>query len=150
MADWQRWYLTAPYAAGVGTLASMMLGPVWFPVGAVGAMLPVWVYRSRGSRTAEHLVRQMAYEIQDTVQTWFGVLTGVLLMVTLLAQTAFSGFGEMLGVLGNQAAMSPLPIAYWATSAISLVGLSTDELSAKVVGGFALIAFAVAYMVKEG
>lgn len=150
MPDWQRWYLTAPYAAVVGWLATMAMGPAWFPVGAIGAMLPVWVYRSRGSRTAEHLARQMAYEIQDTVETWFGVATGILLVLVLLAQTAFAGFGEMLGVLGNQAAMSPLPIAYWATSAVSLVGLSTDELSAKVVGGFALIAFAIAYMVKEG
>jgi len=150
MADMQRWYLTAPAAAIVGALASWALGPAWFPVGAIGAMLPVWAYRSRGSRTAEHFAAQMAYEVQDTVQTWFGVMTGILLVLLLLAQTAFAGFGEMLGVLGNQAAMSPLPIAYWATSAVSLVGMSTDDLSAKVVGGFALIAFALAYMVKEG
>lgn len=146
----QRWYLTAPYAAGVGAIASMTLGAAWFPVGALAAMGTVWAYRSRGSRTAEHFARQMAYEVQDTVQTWFGVATGILLMLTLLAKTAFSGFGDMLGVLGNQAAMSPLPIAYWATSALAMVGMSTDDLSAKVVGGFALIAFAIAYAVKNG
>lgn len=145
-----RWYLTGPYAVAVGALASMTLGPLWLVPGALAAMVPVWIYRSRGSRSAEHLARQLGYELQDSLQTTFGVATGLLLALLLFAETLFAGSGEMLGVLGNQAAGFPVPIAYWATTLVGLVGISADDVSARVFGGFALICFAVAYAVKRG
>ncbi|WP_135807459.1 hypothetical protein [Halorussus marinus] len=145
-----RWYLTGPAALGVGWLASTTFGMMWFLPGAFAAMLPVWAYRSRGSRTAEHMARQMAYEMEDSLQTTFGIATGILLAMMLFAQTLFNGTGEMLGVLGNQAAGFPLPIAYWTTSLVGLVGFSSEDISMEVFAGFALMCFAVAYAVKRG
>ena len=143
-----RWYVTGPTAVAAA-LVGATVHPLGLILGPLLVMMPVWVYRSRGSRTAERQIQQMAYEMQDSVQATFAIASGLLFALLILTETVFSSSGQLLGVIAEQASGVPLPLAYIATTALGWVGLDAGSVTAAQFAGFALIAFAIAYAVRE-
>ncbi|QIB73546.1 hypothetical protein G3I44_04155 [Halogeometricum borinquense] len=143
------WLVIGTAALFAGALAAK-ISPSLFIAGVLVVMVPVWGYRSRGSRTPERMIKQMAYEMQDSLQTALGVGTALMLVMALFVETMFAGAGDMLGALAGPIAANSLPLAYIGTTLAGIAGISgTAELGAKTFAGFALMLAAGAIILRR-
>jgi hypothetical protein len=143
------WLAIGSTALMVGAVAGTISPPL-FIVGVLAVMVPVWAYRSSGSRTPERMMRQMAYEMQDSLQTALGVGTAILLAMAVFVETMFAGAGEMIGALADPIAANSGQLAYLSTTVAGVAGISGGaELGAKSFAGFALMLAAGAIILKR-
>jgi|GEM_PF-6342637 len=147
-----RWYITGPIALAASLLAST-LHPVGIIAGPLAVMIPIWIYRGNVhetmSRDPNDGVRHLAYEMRYSVEAFFGVASGLLFLGFVLLETVFSGSGDLFAVIAGQLAGFPIPVAYWVTTLLAFAGLDSGAVTAGQFAGFALIAFGLAYAVKE-
>ncbi|WP_435143717.1 hypothetical protein [Halobaculum sp. P14] len=143
----KRWYLVAPLAIG-GGLGAMLVDPMLTPLGVLAVMLPVWIYRSRGRLgDPKQTLKQVGQEAGKSTQAASVGAVGLLSGLWFFASTLFESGGEILGTLGGMAAQVPLPLAYWGTTTVGLLGLN-GNISTATFAGFALLAFGLGIAAK--
>jgi hypothetical protein len=143
-----KWYITGPVAL-LAAVGAGMVHPVAAPFGLLAVLVPLWVYRSRGRLGDEkRALEQLGKEATKSTESFFAALTGGLVAVWLVAEAAFGGAGELLGELFAMVGQAPLPLAYWGTAIMGVLGMETTDITTPVLVGFAVIAFGIALGVK--
>jgi hypothetical protein len=143
-----KWFITGTVAL-LAAVGAGMFHPVAAPFGALLVLVPLWVYRSRGRLGDEkRALEQLGKEATKSTESFFAALSGGLVAVWLVAEAAFGGSAELLGELFGMAGHAPLPLAYWGTAIMGVLGMETADITTPVLVGFAVVAFGIALGVK--
>lgn len=145
-----RWYLVAPAVLGAVAVA-MTVDARLTPFAVAGVMVPIWTYRARGRLGGpEQALKQIGREIGKSTEAAAAGAVGLISGLWFISEAFFDGFGSLAVVIGDIAGSMPLSLAYWGTTLLGFTGLdSAGDITPRVFFGWALIAFAAAYVARK-